>query len=73
MKGEAIPLSARILAVADIYDVLRSKRCYKQALSHENSCRTIHGGEQQGFRPGVVEAFEELGLEFWEVRNGMED
>jgi putative two-component system response regulator len=73
LKGENIPLSARILAVADIYDVLRSKRCYKQALSHENSCRAIQAESGKAFDPRVVEAFVELELEFWEVRNGMED
>ena len=59
--------------MADIYDVLRSKRCYKQALSHENSCRIIQTESGKAFEPVVVEAFAELGLEFWEVRNGMED
>jgi putative two-component system response regulator len=73
LKGEDIPLSARIIAVADIYDVLRSRRCYKQALSHENSCRTIKVDSGKAFDPGVVEAFVELELEFWEVRNRMED
>ena len=73
LKGENIPLSARILAVADIYDVLRSKRCYKQALSHENSCQTIQAERGKAFDPHVVDAFAELELEFWEVRNGIED
>jgi putative two-component system response regulator len=71
--GEAIPLSARMVAVADIYDVLRSRRCYKQALSHENSCQIIKAESGKAFDPGVVEAFVELELEFWEVRNEMED
>ncbi len=73
LKGEDIPLSARIIAVADIFDVLRSRRCYKQALSHENSCRAIKADSGKAFDPGVVEAFEALEMEFWEVRNGMED
>jgi len=73
LKGEDIPLSARILAVADIYDVLRSRRTYKQALSHENSCWTIRADSGKAFDPSVVEAFAELELEFWEVRNGLED
>jgi putative two-component system response regulator len=73
LKGEAIPLSARILAVADIYDILRSKRCYKQALSHENSCQTIQVESGKAFDPDVVGAFTELELEFWDVRNRLED
>jgi putative two-component system response regulator len=73
LKGEEIPLSARILAVADIFDVLRSRRSYKQALSHENSCQTIKADSSKAFDPGVVEAFVELELEFWDVKNKMED
>jgi cyclic di-GMP phosphodiesterase len=73
LKGENIPLSARILAVADIYDVLRSRRCYKQSLSHENSCRAMLADSGKAFDPGVMEAFMKLELEFWEVSNGMED
>lgn len=73
LKGENIPLSARIIAVADTYDILRSRRCYKQALSHENSCRAIKADSGMAFDPGVVEAFGELEMEYWEVRNRMED
>jgi putative two-component system response regulator len=41
LMGEAIPLAARILAVADVYDALRSKRAYKPALSHTEAMRII--------------------------------
>ena len=57
LKGEEIPLSARIMAVADVYDGLRSKRLYKEALTHDK-CRNIileESGKQ--FDPAVVDAF----------------
>ena len=60
LAGEDIPLSARIMAVADVYDALRSKRCYKLGFSHERSCAIILEGSGTHFDPSVVEAFNEL-------------
>jgi len=60
LAGEDIPLSARIMAVADVYDALRSKRCYKLRLSHERSCAIILENSSTHFDPSVVEAFGEL-------------
>jgi putative two-component system response regulator len=57
LKGEDIPLSARIMAVVDVYDALVSERSYKKALSHEESCQTILAGSGTQFDPLVVEAF----------------
>ena len=57
LKGSAIPLAARIMAIVDVYDALRSKRCYKQALSHEESCRIITAGRDTHFEPALVDAF----------------
>jgi response regulator RpfG family c-di-GMP phosphodiesterase len=57
LKGDQIPLSARIMAVADVYDALRSERCYKQAFSHEKSMGIIVSGKGEHFAPGVVDAF----------------
>jgi len=57
LRGAEIPLSARIMAVADVYDGLRSKRLYKEALTHDK-CRSIileESGKQ--FDPAVVAAF----------------
>lgn len=50
-KGEEIPLSARIVALADIYDALRSKRSYKTGLSHEETRRIVLEGDDR-FDPG---------------------
>ncbi len=60
LSGEKIPLCARVMAVVDVYDALRSKRCYKNPISHEESRDIIikEGGTQ--FDPGIVEAFAEI-------------
>ena len=57
LAGEAIPLSARILALADVYDALTSRRVYKQAVAHEKAASIIRGDSGSHFDPDVVEAF----------------
>lgn len=57
LVGEEIPLSGRIMALADVYDALRSKRPYKESLAHEVSCQIILDGAGRQFDPIVVEAF----------------
>jgi len=57
LSGDSIPLSARIMALADTYDALRSKRAYKEAYSHEKSREIIILGSGSHFDPDIVEAF----------------
>jgi len=57
IAGERIPLSARILALADVYDALTSVRVYKPAFSHEKASGIILEGKGSHFDPAVVEAF----------------
>lgn len=57
IAGESIPLEARIVAVADVYDAVRSKRCYKQAYSHESARVIINKGKGSHFDPIVVDTF----------------
>ncbi len=57
LKGEEIPLSARIVALADVYDALTSKRVYKDAFSHEKAVEIIQNDSGTHFDPDVVEAF----------------
>ena len=57
LVGETIPLSARIMAVADVYDALRSARCYKEAFTHARSREIIANGRGKHFAPAVVDAF----------------
>jgi len=64
LKGEQIPISARIMAVADVYDALVNKRVYKAAFSHQEAVAYIH--EQQGrhFDPDIVAAFIQIERDF---------
>jgi putative two-component system response regulator len=55
--GDDIPLSARIVAVADVYDAVRSKRCYKPAGTHLDAVEAIRGGRGTQFDPAVADAF----------------
>jgi putative two-component system response regulator len=57
LKGDEIPLCGRIVAVADVYDALTSRRPYKEALSHEVARREIVNGRGSAFDPGIVDAF----------------
>jgi putative two-component system response regulator len=57
LRGDEIPLSARIMAVADVYDALRSERCYKRAKSHEESCDIIVRNSGIHFDAVVASAF----------------
>lgn len=60
LKHEQIPLSARLMAVADVYDALISKRVYKPAMSHEKAASIILEGQGTHFDPDVVAAFIEV-------------
>ncbi len=57
LAGEEIPLAARIVAVADVYDALRSKRVYKQSLPHEQCVELIAEASGTQFDPRVVDVF----------------
>ena len=60
LKGEEIPVEARILAVADVYDALRSDRPYRPAWSEEEALSYIRAQSGRLFDPRVVEALEEV-------------
>lgn len=57
LAGEDIPLCARIMAVADVFDAVSSKRCYRDALSLEECYGIIMRGRGQDFDPDIVDAF----------------
>ena len=73
LAGEEIPISARIMAVADVYDALRSKRPYKPAFTHEKACEIILEGTGRQFDPAVIDAFRAVETEFAEIRMQMDD
>lgn len=57
LKGTEIPLCARIIAVADVFDAASAKRCYRDAMPLEECCRIIMNGRGTDFDPEVVDAF----------------
>lgn len=71
IKGEEIPLSARILTIADQYDALRNKRCYKPPFAHDTTCRIISEGDGRTmphhFDPAVLQAFRDTADRFAEI------
>jgi len=67
LKGPAIPLEARIFALADVYDALRSKRPYKNEMPHSQVVEMIQPESGKHFDPDVVEAFLKLGDKFIEI------
>jgi putative two-component system response regulator len=56
LAGDAIPVSARLLAVADVYDALISRRVYKPAFTHETAVELIRQGSGEHFDPDIVDA-----------------
>jgi len=68
LSGQDIPLAARIMAVADVYDALRSDRCYKKAIPHAEVVEIIRASRGTHFDPVVVDAFVELEREFDQIR-----
>ncbi len=55
LKGDAIPISAQLVALADVYDALTSERCYKKAFSHEKAVQMIQNGECGAFNPLLLQ------------------
>ena len=68
IKGEGIPLSARIIALADVYDALTTRRFYKEAFSHSRSRQMIVDLKGTHFDPEVVDVFLSLENEFDRIR-----
>ena len=64
LAGQDIPLEARIMAIADVYDALRSKRCYKEGMSRSQSRSIIEDGSGTQFDPVLVKAFLDIEEEF---------
>ena len=65
--GEAIPISARLMALADVYDALISRRVYKEPMSHEKAKQIILEGKGTHFDPDIVEAFNAIDQTFYAI------
>jgi len=73
LKGDAIPLSGRLMALADVYDALITKRVYKPAFSHEKSKAIILEGRGGHFDPDIVDAFIAIEHEFISIAQSYKD
>lgn len=72
LKGDAIPISAQIVALADVYDALTSDRCYKKAIPHSKAIQMILNGECGAFNPLLMDCLKQvestLSMEFGRVQ-----
>jgi len=73
LSGEAIPASGRIVAIADVYDALRSERAYKPAFGIEETLETMRAGRGTHFAPHTFDAFEGIAEAFEKIRDCLRD
>jgi response regulator RpfG family c-di-GMP phosphodiesterase/serine/threonine protein kinase len=73
LAGSAIPLSARIVALCDVYDALRSRRVYKPALSHSAALQLMTEASPGQFDPALLQAFQRCALRFEEIFRELPD
>lgn len=73
LAGDDIPISARLMAVADVYDALVSERPYKRPFSHDDACKMIIEGKGKHFDPDVVDAFLTLQEQFKSISTEFSD
>ena len=73
IKGNGIPLSARIMAVADVFDALVAERIYKKPFTYEKAMAIITEGAGKHFDPVVVEAFSHISEELYAQRTVLDD
>jgi len=67
LSGDAIPISARLMAVADVYDALVCKRVYKDGMTHESAAEIMIKGRGTHFDPDILDAFMSKQIEFKEI------
>lgn len=73
LAGTAIPLSARIIALADVYDALITNKVYRQGVSHEQAVQVIFTERESHFDPDVVDAFMDVHEQFAEIAQRLAD
>ncbi|MBV7540316.1 two-component system response regulator [Acidovorax sp. sic0104] len=73
LSGDAIPLSARLMAVADVYDALITRRVYKDAMTHEEAVGIVAAGRGSHFDPALVDAFLAREAEFQAIARAFAD
>ena len=73
LVGEQIPLSARLMAVADVYDALISSRVYKPPFPHSKAVEIIESSAGSHFDPEVIEAFKKVEDRFADIASQFSD
>ena len=73
LKGEDIPLSARIVSIIDVFDALINKRCYKEAYSYEDTVKIILDGKGTQFDPDIIEEFVKVTDDFYKLTMELQD
>jgi len=73
LEGDMIPLAARIVSIADVYDALRMKRSYKPAVSHESTVEKMMESKNSQFDPALMEAFYNIAGDFNEFFEALKD
>lgn len=73
LKGDEIPLEGRLMAIADVYDALRSRRVYKPAMPHAKALEIIREGRATHFDPEIVDAFLSLEGEIERIADELAD
>lgn len=73
LSGDSIPVSARLMAVADVYDALISRRLYKEPMTHAQAAQIIVDGRGSHFDPDVVDAFVAVEREFQLIAESFPD
>ncbi len=67
LSGDGIPISARLMALADVYDAVISRRVYKDGMSHETAVEIITAGRARHFDPDIVDAFLIIQADFRDI------
>ena len=73
LAGEDIPLAARIVAIADVYDALSARRVYKEPFPHSECVEIIHRESGRQFDPELVRIFLDVAPQFEEIARRFED
>jgi len=73
LKGDEIPLEAQLMSIADVYDALVTKRCYKEKFDFETAETIIINGSGTDYNPIIVDAFKALRYRFRDIANSYKD
>jgi putative two-component system response regulator len=73
LSGTAIPLAARMMAVADVYDAIRSERPYKKPMPHERAVSILSEGRERHFDPQIVDIFLSFDAQVQQIRAEWDD